>query len=271
MTLIAELAAWSLLAFALVLLFAQLAAHGIGYWLGRRRAAQGKAQMEGVGVVVGGLLGLLAFVLALTLSFANTRFAERRAGSLAETNAIGTAWLRAEAIGDPRGVAIARLLEQYTRLRVSYVQVDNDPVAIDDLSRQTNTLQTKIWGHMSAIVRQRTDPVAVALMASLNDTFDMTAAERFAYTMRLPAPVFWLLVGMSLLGMAALGYQFGLRGQAVPVLVLLLAGTWTVLIVGILDLASPRLGAIRNSTSVYEWTLQGFQGGVPIPPLPAGN
>jgi hypothetical protein len=62
MTLIAELAAWSLLAFALVLLFGQLATHGIGYWLGRRRAAQGKVQMEGVGVVVGGLPGRLAFV-----------------------------------------------------------------------------------------------------------------------------------------------------------------------------------------------------------------
>ena len=37
-----------------------------------------------------------AFVLALTLSFANTRFSERRAGTLAEANAIGTAWLRGQ-------------------------------------------------------------------------------------------------------------------------------------------------------------------------------
>jgi hypothetical protein len=49
--------------------------------------------------VVGGMLSLLAFVLALTLSFANTRFSERVEGTLAEANAIGTAWLRAEAIG----------------------------------------------------------------------------------------------------------------------------------------------------------------------------
>jgi len=49
---------------------------------------------EGVGVLVGSLLGLLAFVLALTLSFASERFNERRLGTLAETNAIGTAWLK---------------------------------------------------------------------------------------------------------------------------------------------------------------------------------
>ena len=43
---------------------------------------------------------------------------------------------------------------------------------------------------------------------------------------------------------------------------------WTLVIVDILDLASPRIGALRTSAAVYEWTLQGFQGGVPIPPLP---
>ena len=75
---------------------------------------------EGVGVLVAGLLGLLAFVLALTLSFASDRFSERRTGALAEVNAIGTAWLRAKAIGQPRGDEIARLLEQYTALRIDF-------------------------------------------------------------------------------------------------------------------------------------------------------
>ena len=72
--------------------------------------------------MVGGLLGLLAFVLALTLSFGSARFEERRQGTLAEANAIGTAWLRAEATGHPRGSEIARLLEDYGRLRKDYLQ-----------------------------------------------------------------------------------------------------------------------------------------------------
>ena len=44
---------------------------------------------------------------------------------------------------------------------------------------------------------------------------------------------------------------------------------WTTVIVDILDLASPRIGAFRASTAVYDWTLQGFKGGLQIPPLPA--
>src|SRR5690349_10338416 len=98
MTILAAIAAWSIVAFGLLLLAIQLLAHEAGFWIGKRHRARAESQFEGVGVVVGGMLGLLGFVLALTLSFANDRFAERRTGSLAEANAIGTAWLRATAI-----------------------------------------------------------------------------------------------------------------------------------------------------------------------------
>ena len=268
MTLITAIAAWSLLAFGLLLFLLQLGAHELGNRLGRRHAARHGAQADSVGVVVGGMLGLLAFVLALTLSFANTSFSERRAGTLAEANAIGTAWLRAEAIGHPRGSEIARLLEQYTHLRIDFIQAENDHTSLDDLNRRTNALQTQMWGHASAIVRERTDPVAVSLLASLNDTFDMTTAARFAYELRLPATLFWLLIAMALMSMAALGYQLGIRGTPSHALAALLTLMWTLVIVNILDLASARIGTLRTSAAVYEWTLQGFQGGVPIPPPP---
>jgi hypothetical protein len=116
MTLLADLAHWNLAAFALLLFAMQFIAQEFGHWIGRRQLARVEGTVEGVGIIVGGMLGLLAFVLALTLSFANGRFAERRAGSLEEANAIGTAWLRAEAIQDPRGKEIAQLLEEYTKL-----------------------------------------------------------------------------------------------------------------------------------------------------------
>ena len=182
MTLLATVAAWSLLGFGLLLFALQLGAHELGYQSGRWWAARRETPSDSVGVVVGGMLGLLAFVLALTLSFANSSFSERRAETLAEANAIGTAWLRANAIGHPRGGEIARLLEQYTHLRIDFIRAESGSPEIDDLNRRTNALQTEIWGHASAIVRERTDPVAASLMAALNDTFDMTTATRFAAT-----------------------------------------------------------------------------------------
>jgi hypothetical protein len=119
-------------------------------------------------VVVGGTLGLLAFVLALTLTlcFANTGFTERRAGMLAEANAISTAWLRAHTIGDLRGEAMAGLLEQYTHLRIDFIQAEDDPAKLDDTNRRTNVLQTEIRGHASVIVHERPDAVVFCLLAS---------------------------------------------------------------------------------------------------------
>ncbi|MCG5233571.1 hypothetical protein [Xanthobacter oligotrophicus] len=255
-------------AFGLLLLAVQLVAHRIGVWMGRRAKARATVQMEGVGVVVGGMLALMAFVLALTLSFANARFSERRTGTLAEANAIGTAWLRAKAVGTPRAEAIATLLEQYTRVRSDFVTAGIDMARIDALNQKTGVLQSAIWGHLAAIIREQPDPVSASLMAAINDTFDMSAAERLAMETRLPPQLFWLLIIMTLLSTGSVGYQLGLRDKSQPMLVVVLMLMWTVVIVDILDLGAPRLGNFRTSAAPYEWTIQGFSGGVVIPPAP---
>lgn len=268
---IAEFAAWSWLAFWLALFAAQIAAKELGYWFGRRDGSRAESHAQQVGVVVGAMLGLLAFVLALTLSFANTRFSERRAGTLAEANAIGTAWLRAEAIGHPRATVIARLLEEYTQVRGDFVRAGLDPAVTAGLQQRTTVLQNTIWGHAAAIARERPDPIVASFMASLNETFDMSTAERFAFSFTLPPQLFWLLIGLVLIAMAGLGYQFGLRGVPLRMLAALLTAMWTMLITDILDLSAARVGSFRTSAAIYDWTLQGFQGGVTIPPAPAAR
>lgn len=272
MTMLAAIANWSVIAFGLLLWIVQMLAHEAGYWFGSRNRARGKeVQAEGVGIVVGGILSLLAFVLALTLSFASARFSERVAGTLAEANAIGTAWLRAEAIGHIRGPEIAKLLQEYAQVRRDYVTEGQDRSAIDQLNQRTNALQSKIWGHMAAILREQPNVVSTSLMSALNDAFDQATVERFAFYLRLPSPIFWLLLGMTVLGMAALGFQLGIAGKRVHVMVAILSIMWTVVIVDILDLASPRIGAFRAGGAAYDWTLQGFRGGLQIPPAPLGK
>jgi hypothetical protein len=268
-SLLVDLAATSMVGFTLLVFVVQFIAREIGCSLAARRLARGDAPSEGVGVVVAGMLGLLGFVLALTLSFANTRFQERRDGTLTEANAIGTAWLRAQAIDHPRSAEIARLLEDYTRLRREFVHAGLDAAAIDRINQQTNAAQSLIWGHLAAVVRERPDPVSAALQASLNDTFDSATAQRFAFETRLPPQLAWLLLGMATISMAGLGYQLGQRGKPLRILSTMLVAMWTAILVVILDLGAARLGNIRTGSAVYEWTLQGFQGGIRVPPLPA--
>jgi predicted benzoate:H+ symporter BenE len=149
-------------------------------------------------------------------------------------------------------------LEQYTILRRDFVQAPPAASVLDDINNQTNALQSAIWTEISAIVREQPTPISASLMASLNEVFDMTSAGRFAFELRLPAQIFWLLIGLALLGMAALGFQLGLRGSRTHGLAALVALTWTLVIVDIIDLAASRIGFLRTSAAPYEWTLQGF-------------
>jgi len=164
---------------------------------------------------------------------------------------------------------IARLLVDYTRLRMEFVRADLHSATLETINQRTSAAQSVIWGHMAGLVRERPDPITAALQASLNDTFDSATSQRFAFDTRLPPQLVWLLLGMATLSMAGLGYQLGLRGKPLRVLSTLLVAMWTAILVVILDLGSARIGHIRTSAAVYEWTLQGFEGGMRVPPLPA--
>ena len=74
----------------------------------------------------------------------------------------------------------------------------------------------------------------------------------FGWKILIPAGLLWVLITAAII---ALPERY--------------SDAWTAVIVVILDLSAPRLGAIRTSVEVYDWTLEGFKRGVPIPPPPA--
>ncbi len=123
------------------------------------------------------------------------------------------------------------MLEGYGSLRREYILAQRKSRKITEINQRTSALQTEIWGHVAAIARERSDPVVVSLMSALNDVFDTSTAGRFALETRFPTQLFWLLIGMALISMAALGYQLGLKGQKTYVLAALLTAVWTAVIV----------------------------------------
>jgi hypothetical protein len=264
MTILADLATYSLWALAALVLAAQIIAREVGFALGRHRAARKETADEGIGVVTGSILGLMAFVLAFNLSIATTRHSERRLASLQEANAIGTSWLQARAIDSPHAAAIARILQDYTAERIVFVQADRESPEIGDSLARTAAMQTRIWGHVTALLREAPGPAATSLMNSVNHTFDMTTAMRFAMAYAMPPQLIWLLLALSSVGMGVLGYQFGLTGRHHRVLSLLAGVLWTAVVVEIFDIGSPRLGSFRTDTYAYDWTIAGF-GDIPVP------
>ncbi len=260
MELVADLAARSVLLFGLILFVSQEIAHRLGFAIGaRHRAEAGSNAVDGVALIVNSLLALLAFTLAMTLSYGSARLAERRTGALTETNAISTAWLRAEAIGHPLGRETADLLKEYGSLRRDYVVQLRHSAALDGINDRSTQLQSEIWTRISAIVRERPDDVTSSLMESVNQAFDAGAAERFAIEATFPAELFWLLVGMILVSMLAFGYQLGLSAHRLRALTSVLIAVWTAVLVVILELNAPRVAGARATTAAYDWMLQSMK------------
>jgi hypothetical protein len=264
--LLTELAARSLLAFFLVLAVTQLLCKEFGYFIGQHKARQPNLKDESVGIVSGSIFGLLAFALAFNLSMASTRYGERREAVLDEANSIGTLWLQAKAVSHPRGEAIAALTEKYITLRKEGVTAHWGDPAIETAAAEISNLQNEMWGHMIALAHERVDPQVTQLEGSMNATFDSTTTTQFAISRAAPYEVTWLLLGLSLVAMGVMGYQFGLNGHPHRALGATTVVVWTSVLMVILDLGSARIGDIRVDTSVYDSTLSSMKP-IPIPPL----
>lgn len=244
------LAAQGLLVFAILIFSVLLLAYGAGVLIGHWHQSRTEKNIEATNFVTNGLLGLLAFTLGLTIAMAQGRFEARRATSLAETNAIGTAWLRASAASTrvrPRSPGCWRA----TRGCACNSSRPPDEARwkwITSALQETNQMQSLIWGHATAITRERADPLTSALQASLNDVFDQSSAQRWAFAAPIPGELLLFLKGMAVLTIGTIGYQFGLKRLGVQTLAILLVGVWTGAMVLVVDLAS----AARRSAPRFD-------------------
>src|SRR4026209_443824 len=95
-------------------------AYEIGFQVGHWYQARTPGVQEGpTGVLVGSILALLAFLLAITMGMASDRFDTRRGLVLEEANAIGTTYLRAGYLPAPYGDESRKLLREYVPLRIN--------------------------------------------------------------------------------------------------------------------------------------------------------
>jgi hypothetical protein len=255
---IVTIAAQGLIWLWLFLIAIQVVSAIVGLRIGLRLAADAQPRAEATGVVTGGILGLTAFVLALTLSFSTGRMSERRTGALEEANAIGTAWLQATALPAPQAARIAALLEDYATTRLQFAKADHSAPELVTLSADTDRLQSQIWGEMTDLLAVRTDPHSVSLMNAINHVFDMTTSERLSLSSGMPQRLVMLLVAMVCISAGIAGFQLGLKRQKALTLIVILFTVWSAVIIVVLDFGAARLGSFRTVTEPYDWTISGF-------------
>ena len=156
-----------------------------------------------------------------------------------------------------KGRVIAAKIEDYARVRLDFTSAASD-ADVPALVARTNALQTDIWQATQVVAHRSPNPVTTALVNALNEMFDDSMAQQFAYASRVPAGLMVALYFGSLLSIGALGYQFGLAGRRQVVLSLLLLLMWSGGMLLIVDLNQPRMGNIKADVAPLVWTIQGF-------------
>jgi hypothetical protein len=217
-----------------------------------------KSEMSG-GFIVSGMLMLLAFFLGTALSIANDEYRERQAVVLAEANAIGSAWLIAGAQTDNTGADVQRLLETYTKVRITAVKDVQTPGDELRIVKRTGALQNEIWAKASDIAKRTGDRYSALLFTALNETFDNSVSQREAFDKRIPAHLAKLLGITAILAVMAVGLYLGTLGNRMLVMSTLLVFMFTGAVVLISDLSRPYEGQIRVSPDPLIWTLDSFQ------------
>lgn len=232
-----------------------LACYEIGFRVGRWWQDRMPGDQEGpTDVLVGSLLALMAFMLAVTMGMASDRFDSRRGNVLAEASAIGAVYLQADYLPDPSAGKLKELVREYLPLRI----VD-DPSQIPQNIGRSVALHAQMWGLVAEAARSGHSPDLVSALgdsvSQLVATSEMrVVAGRYS---RVPETVVLLLLVGSALSLGMVGYMAGLKRRRGVLSAVVMVVALGVVLTIVIDLDRPAEGLIQVSQQalldVQQW------------------
>ena len=220
-----------------------LAACETGFRIGRHvRTRQDKEGPASLGPMVGGLLGMLAFVLAFTFSLAASLHDLRKQNVLNEANVVGTAYLRSDLLKPENGEEIKKLLREYVDIRLGAARGEDLDAAI----ARSEAIHKLLWAQVVSAASREPSPNTSLVVQSINELID-THQKRVnaALQNRIPGSIWIALTAISILTLLTIGTQVGLSGERRLIAVIPLSLALAVLVVLVVDLDRPGEGLIR--------------------------
>ncbi len=214
-----------------------LASCEVGYQIGDRiRTRLDREAPVPMGSMVGGLLALLAFVLAFSFSLAAAQHDLRKRNVLDEANAVGTAYLRADLLPLTHAEPIRRLLREYVDVRLQAAKAKN----LDEALARSVEIHALLWRQAVAAALEGPNTNTSLVLQSINEVIDMHARRlTAALHNRIPGSVWTALFAISMLTMIVMGAQIGLAGRRRWVAVVPLSLAFAVLVTLVVDLDRP--------------------------------
>ncbi len=217
----------------------------MGVLLGNRRRRQPEHETDvSLGTSIGATLRLLAF----TFGFAADRLQARRQLLLDEVNTIGTTYLRAGLLLEPHQSEIRRLLREYVDLRANLARenLSRQWKKIQEALSRLESLQDQMWSHAVAIVDvERYSPIDALFISSFNEMTDLQNSRLAAIRQRIPTSIWNTLYLIAILSMGTVGYQAGLSSKSSLRIGLVLALTFSAVVLLIADLDRVTEGSLR--------------------------
>ena len=222
----------------------------IGCWVKRGGMKGGSNSIEkaDIAFILGPVMTLLALLLGFTYAMSEGRFETRRQLVVEEANAIGTTYLRARTLPEPRSSEIQELLRKYIALRVEIAGVADDALEkIRVMDNRTKELHSLLWSDAAALAREYTNPIISVFLQALNEMIDLHTKRLAAFHNRVPFSIYLVLFVVSAVTLWLVGYYFGSSGQRVRILTTMLALLVAAVMWLIMDLDQPLRGSIRAS------------------------
>ena len=208
-----------------------------------RRAGEG-SEAGGESYVLSGAFGLLALLMAFAFSLAIGRYETRRLLVVDEANAIGTMATRLALLDDGQRKPLATELARYASGRAAAGKNAPDDAwqaAHDASVRDCAEFGDALFAALRAMPPDTRGPL---LVQAYNAMCDITTSRHAARSARLPGEVLLLLAFYCCACTALLGFTTGRSDRRSAVSSMLFFALLSAAYVTILDLDSPRSGAI---------------------------
>ena len=218
-------------------------------------ANEGKADF---GTLTGAALGLLALLVAFSISMAESRYDSRREVVLEEANAIGSTANFALMLPAASQKPILDLLREYAELRITFgIPLDQSTVD-QDIARSLD-LQTRLWQQAIAVTAANPQSLpAYRFVGSLNEINNLHEKRITALRNHVPLTVVLMLIGTAMVAMGFTGFNAGVAEARRRPTTLIMSLTISLLIMLVIDLDRPYHGLIQVPVQALVDAAQGI-------------
>jgi len=251
-----------------ILLIAMVATVETGIRIGKRYGQTTWSNAHGIHTTLtAATLALMGLLLAFTFSLSVTRYEMRKSMIVSEATAIQSVRSDLDFIAPPLRSEAVRLLQAYTRQRIEFLMVGNNPKGEQQAVERSRGLHGALWATaIDKVNYDQTDPqIRAAQYSTLTrDMLELNKVAREreqARARRVPEPVIFMLLAVAIGSSAILSYTSGASGHPDRLPAYAVLALICLIIYLIIDLDRPRRGLVAVDPAPLEQLLPSLETG----------